>query len=111
MDMPETTKRVMYFDNSLVEVVYKYITFSVIEGAPTGNKKTASFFCRNNKSGANLGVIRWYGAWRQYCYFPAVEGIYSAGCLDDISEFIQDLMVERKDKIKELMTKSKDRND
>lgn len=71
---------------------YKYIYF--VE-KPSGGK-TKVFACINNRSGAQLGSVHWYGAWRQYCYFPAPECVYNAGCLDDISEFIGALMKERR---------------
>jgi hypothetical protein len=36
----------------------------------------------------------WYGAWRQYCFFPSEEMIFSSGCMQDIIKFIQNLMEE-----------------
>ena len=40
--------------------------------------------------------MRWYGAWRQYCFFPYPETVFSAGCLKDVQEFIEALMAERR---------------
>ena len=42
-----------------------------------------------------LGIVKWYGPWRRYCYFPHGIEIYSAGCLADIQDFINQLMKER----------------
>jgi len=63
---------------------YKYIHFQFIEKNP----KTEVWYCRNKKSDALLGVVRWYGSWRQYCFFPVSGTVYSSGCLEDIADFI-----------------------
>ena len=75
---------------------YKYIHFTKITDKP----KTSEWACRNNKSGAVLGHVRWQIGWRQYIYEPITEAIYSAGCLLDIADFIKTLKAE-KEKIKE----------
>lgn len=64
---------------------YQYIHFVKIAQRP----KTAVWSCRNNISQEELGQVRWYPAWRQYCYFPTAQAVYSAGCLADIKEFIE----------------------
>ncbi len=66
---------------------YEFIHFVKIADKP----KTSVWSCRNNRSGDELGVVRFYPAWRSYTYFPTVEGVYSAGCLSDIIEFIGSL--------------------
>jgi len=60
------------------------LSFTHIEDKP----KTKIWSCRNNKSREQLGVIKWYGPWRSYCFFPTTPAIYSAGCLSDIADFI-----------------------
>lgn len=65
---------------------YEYIQFEEIESPPTN--KTKKFSCMNIKSGIELGMVRWHGAWRQYCYFPTIQAVYSEGCLKDICDFI-----------------------
>jgi hypothetical protein len=64
---------------------FQYIHFVQLET----RGKTSVWSCRNTHHGEELGIIKWWGAWRQYCYFPTVEAIYSAGCLQDIQEFIK----------------------
>jgi hypothetical protein len=75
-----------------MQTEYQYLVFIEKENR-TG--KTAIFECRNKKSQTVLGLIKWYGAWRQYCYFPVVQAVYSDGCLDDISNFINQLKGEK----------------
>jgi len=76
----------------MMKTEYQYIRF--VELAATG--KTRKFSCQNIRSGAELGRVQWYGAWRRYCYFPTVQAVYSASCLADIQHFIGQLEDERK---------------
>ena len=64
---------------------YEYLIF---EKAAQQPPKTSIWECKNAKSETVLGIVKWYGAWRQYCYFPTVQAVYSAGCLKDIVDFI-----------------------
>lgn len=66
---------------------YDYIHFEQVP-APG---KTTRWECRNLRSGGVLGMVKWYGAWRQYCYFPSECAVYSAGCLRDVANFIVEL--------------------
>ncbi len=70
----------------------KYIEFNLIEEKP----KTSVYSVNNLSSGIILGTIKWYPAWRQYCFFPKGNTVYSMGCINDIESFIQNLMENRK---------------
>jgi len=63
---------------------YKYIHFVKI----STQHKTSVWSCYNNNSGDELGQVRWYSRWRQYCYFPVARAIYNISCLNDIAHFI-----------------------
>lgn len=71
---------------------YEYISFVPVES----NGKTSIWNCINNKSQFVLGVIKWNSGWRQYCFFPTQDTVFSMGCLDDISDFIDTEMSKRK---------------
>jgi hypothetical protein len=45
-----------------------------------------------------LGAIKWYGAWRQYTFYPEPDTIWiwNKECLKDIINYINNLMQERK---------------
>ncbi len=73
---------------------FEYIKFREL---PNPGKSTQVFDCLNKKSGTVIGMVLWYGAWRQYCFFPADQTVFSAGCLADTQKFIRQLMEERKD--------------
>ena len=70
---------------------YEYIHFEKVAETP----KTSSWICRSNRSNDDLGMVKWYSPWRQYC-FSAGYSVYNIECLKDIIDFIQQLMNERK---------------
>ena len=82
---------------------YQYITFKLVEEKP----KTKVWQCCNKKSGGELGIVKWYPAWRQYCYFPTVQAVYSDGCLQDIADFIEGQMRLRKQRIDDMKERLK----
>jgi hypothetical protein len=65
----------------------KYIKFVKIADKP----KTTVWSCRNISGDYELGQIRWYPQWRQYCFFPVENTVYSMGCMEDINQFIVEL--------------------
>lgn len=72
MNLPETKTK------------YKFIHFVNIGE----NAKPPVWSCRNNRSGEELGIVKWYSRWRQCCYFPTVQAVYSQDCLADIEHFL-----------------------
>jgi len=65
--------------------------------------KTGRFTVANRKNNDVLGVILWYGPWRQYVFVPTLsyETIYSPGCLRDIADFVQETTAEhRREKVR-----------
>ena len=71
----------------------EYMVFTSVR---TKSTKTGKWRVENRNSGALLGIIKWHGAWRQYCFFPEADCIFNKGCLEDINEFITRRMNERK---------------
>ncbi len=64
-----------------------------------GETKTKKFEVYNKEYNELLGRIKWYGAWRQYAFMPESkkELVFEKTCLKDISEFLNNLMNERKE--------------
>lgn len=61
-----------------------------VEGLPLEpRRKTRDWDIINLSSGDKLGQIRWYGTWRQYCFFPEGNTVWSKGCLNDVLEAIE----------------------
>ena len=73
---------------------YKYIKFDCLEE----KAKTQVWCCSNKRSNFLLGLVMWYAAWRQYIFIPntRIEAVFSADCLNDIADFIGQLMKERR---------------
>ena len=58
--------------------------------------KTSLWIVKTKEDSIPLGLIKWYGAWRTYAFFPANDTIFEDDCLRDIAQFIEDRMKERK---------------
>lgn len=58
--------------------------------------KTKRFAVMNRTHGYALGEIGWSPPWRQYIFKPFSDTIFSAGCLKDIIDFIEELQEERR---------------
>jgi hypothetical protein len=71
-------------ENDAVTTYYKFIKFVMVERKP----KTNVYECYNTRHGALLGVVKWYGPWRRYCFWPQPNCIFSAECMDDVAQFI-----------------------
>lgn len=71
----------------------KYLTF---EKDITYAGKTNKYGVFNLTKSLLLGFIRWHGAWRKYCFFPASNTVFDNGCMKEIIEFIDEQMLERK---------------
>ncbi len=64
----------------------KYIEFDKV--GSTG--KTDVWNILSKRSGYILGKIKWYGSWRQYCFFPAAETVFNKTCMEDVIKFIKE---------------------
>jgi len=58
----------------------KYLEFSTIADLP----KTKIIGVWSKKHGNRLGLIKWYGPWRRYAFFPENETLFDTECLNDI---------------------------
>ena len=70
----------------------KYMEFDIV--GDTG--KTEIWNITSKSSDFLLGQIKWYGPWRQYCFFPSGQCVFNNGCMNDIINAIKELMAERK---------------
>lgn len=69
----------------------KFIEIKLIEK----KRKTCIYSIRNRKGDYILGHIKWYGSWRQYCFFPEPNTTWNRDCMDYVIAFIKELMEER----------------
>jgi hypothetical protein len=71
----------------------KYIQFHVIEKKP----KTKVYGIYTLNTDDLIGTIKWHPSWRQYCFFPCSETVWSNGCLKDVENFIYQISKEQKE--------------
>jgi hypothetical protein len=76
-----------------MENMKKYVYFELAERKP----KTSVFHVRAKSDGTFLGAIYWYFPWRGYVFEPDAGTIWSKGCLQQVKEFLEELMKERKE--------------
>lgn len=69
------------------ERIGKYL--SVIPDFLPSKRKTRSMIVMNDDF-YEVGKLRWYGAWRQYCFFPnpREQMVLHNGCLRDIAAYL-----------------------
>jgi len=70
----------------------EFIEFTLVDKKP----KTNIYSVHSKKPVYLLGFIKWYGPWRQYCFFPYSGLVFERNCLRAITDFIENLMEERK---------------
>ena len=71
-----------------------YLLFHLFAKKP----KTNVWSVHNAETRVSLGIIKWYGAWRKYCFFPLSDTVFCAKCLGEISWFMRVEMEKRKKK-------------
>jgi hypothetical protein len=60
-------------------------------------KKTGVWRIEAIQSSAVLGGIKWYPAWRRYCFYPLADTIFDANCLWDIADFCARMTKEQRE--------------
>jgi hypothetical protein len=50
-----------------------------------------------NSLGELLGIIKWNGAWRQYCFYPESLTFWSYGCMQEITNFLIEITQVQKE--------------
>lgn len=81
-----------FIEFQLMEKEPKTSVYSVVKKVLEVNTKDKG----RQSCGYCLGTIKWHGPWRQYCFFPNGETIFSGDCMRYIIDFIKELMEKRK---------------
>lgn len=69
----------------------EYLLFREV---PSPGLKTRVWTVESKQHGSVLGLIRWFGRWRQYVFEPGHETLFNVGCLSDIEKFLDDAMAD-----------------
>ncbi len=75
----------------------KETQYLIFNAYSISGRKTKIVKVINKSSGNEIAEIGWYGAWRQYCFFPSIEfdTVWNNTCIKDILDVIDMLMKER----------------
>lgn len=71
------------------------IALTVLEKAKSEKRKTYIYECFNISENERIGFVKWYPAFRQYCFYPEENTIFAQSCLEDIIDFIDQVHDER----------------
>lgn len=63
----------------------KYLTIQQTGTSQSGKTKVFQVRGINQRL---LGEIKWYVAWRKYCFFPCYVTIFDSNCLTEILAFL-----------------------
>lgn len=66
--------------------------FIYVEKVELPKRKTPIYklFSMSNQD-IKLGEIKWFGAWRQYCFYPEGNTIFDRKCLTYINNFLEEI--------------------
>jgi hypothetical protein len=65
----------------------KYLEFT--NKTPSHSGLTSLWDVASTVHGNVLGKIAWFSRWRQYCFLPFTDTVYSPDCLRDIADFCE----------------------
>ncbi len=75
--------------------------FVILEKPKVVSRKTSIYeIYEKNTTGCLLGEIKWYGAWRKFCFFPNEKTIWDTKCLTKITEFLDKTNKEYREEMK-----------
>lgn len=74
----------------------RYMEFDFVGWSDSGKTKRWDVLSKSTQG--ILGHILWYGAWRQYCFYPSPQTVFNSSCMGDICEFIDEEMEARRTK-------------
>ena len=83
-DLPEFTNPNAYQMLEIGEYIY------AIEVWEEGKKLPQYVLCNKKDLFIHLGMIKWYGAWRKFCFYPISDTIWDNKCLEQLLNFIND---------------------
>lgn len=63
---------------------------------PARGAVTKAWLVTNRESGGSLGMVRWYGGFRCYAFYPYGDTVYERTCLRDIADFCERMTQEHR---------------
>lgn len=68
-------------------IVYQNDYIQII-GENLKGRKTPIYHIISRLSKDEIGQIKWYGAWRKYCFFPNGDTVWDKKCLDSVCDWL-----------------------
>ena len=62
---------------------------------PIVGRKTGTWIVKTLQ-GARLGVVKWFGPWRQYSFFPDPDTAWERDCLRTVADFCERSTLEHR---------------
>jgi hypothetical protein len=87
----------------MAELESTEIGFLRFQEIPNPGKRTRVVHVKAKISGSLLGVIKWYGQWRQYVFYPEPQTLFNRVCLDGIIMVVKGM---NSDHMKKLVKKA-----
>ncbi len=60
-----------------------------LQPRPSASGKTSIWDIVARRNGAELGAVRWFGRWRRYAFYPAIDTVFEQTCLREIANFCE----------------------
>jgi hypothetical protein len=87
--------RVKEASTSVPRIVAEFKYFNVQRRPREKGRKTHAYWLISRSNSNRLGIIKWYASWRQFCFHPEMDTVWSDDCLACVREFLNDLKVDR----------------
>ena len=84
--------------NSSFSIVLETEYFFIIK-EDNPNRKTPIYHINENNTRDEIGEIKWYSAWRKYCFFPEYKTVWDNKCILQVMNFMNEInLAKYKDK-------------
>lgn len=81
----------------VTDIEFSESPYMQIVGEYIDGRKTPIFYI-HERGGGDLGEIRWYAAWRAFCFFSYADCVFDSGCLTKILEWVESVNAQWKRK-------------
>ena len=70
------------------DIVTPYGEYLLVHKHPRKPERKTDIFTVTSKDPTNeLGIVKWFGSWRKYCFFPYPNTVFDSACLQNIAHF------------------------
>ena len=82
-------------------IIYKGQYFYIVESYIEKRKTPILDILVEDEDGPFLlGEIKWFGAWRKFCFYPSSDTVWDNKCLQELVNFLNDYNKEYRNRSK-----------